>query len=108
MKGTRLRQQAQALEIVLDNQSSPSYRPSPLVAQVAWMNHCRFLNEWSPSLSAVSAADIAWGKSDLLERTSKTPSRSSSSDNILLSSSFASVTRSRSLLSTTKMIPCVF
>merc|ERR1712093_259625 len=37
-----------------------------------WMNHCRLRSECRPSLSAVSAADMAWGRSDLLESTSKT------------------------------------
>jgi hypothetical protein len=48
------------------------------------------------------------GKSCLLAKTRRRASRSSSSFSIRWSSSRASTTRSRSLLSTTKMIPCVF
>ncbi len=47
----------------LDNQSRPSYKPSPLVAHVAWMYQFRFLNECKPSLSVISGAFIAFGKS---------------------------------------------
>ena len=86
----------------------PSYRPSPDVAHVDWMYHLRLRIEWRPSLSVISATDMALGRSCLLAKTSRTASRSSSSLSILLSSSHASVTRSRSLLSTTKIRPCVF
>ncbi len=47
----------------LDSQSNPSYRPSPLVAHVAWMYQFRFRSEWRPSLSVTSAGFIAFGKS---------------------------------------------
>lgn len=56
----------------------------------------------------ISAAFIAFGKSCLLAKTNSKASRSSSSFNIRWSSSRASETRSRSLESTTKMIPWVF
>ena len=47
----------------LDSQSSPSYNPSPLVAHVACMYQLRERNECKPSLSVISAAFIALGKS---------------------------------------------
>lgn len=47
----------------LESQSSPSYRPSPLVAQVAWMYQFLWRNECSPSLSVISAAFMALGRS---------------------------------------------
>lgn len=47
----------------LESQSSPSYKPSPLVAHVACMYHWRFLKLCRPSLSVISAAFIAFGKS---------------------------------------------
>lgn len=85
----------------------------------------------SPSLSVISAAFMAFchgkrllvqfhlkmhtkksrkltGKSCLLAKTKSKASRSSSSFNILWSSSRASLTRSLSLESTTKIIPWVF
>ena len=96
--------------------------------QWRWRRECR------PSLSVISAAFIALGRSCLFANTSNTASRSSSwsdeivhqyvffnntineinsevkltSFNILCSSSRASTTRSLSLLSTTNMRPCVF
>ena len=105
------------------NHSSPSYRPSPEVAQAAfgssvnvrlrntiptWIYHVLCLRPWSPSLSVISAVFIAMGKSCLFANTSKSASRSSSSFNIRWSSSRASETRSRSFESTTKIMPCVF
>jgi enoyl-[acyl-carrier-protein] reductase (NADH) len=51
---------------------------------------------------------MALGKSCLLAKTRRIASRSSSSLSIRWSSSRASPIRSRSLESTTKMIPCVF
>ncbi len=47
----------------LASQSSPSYRPSPLVAQVACIYQLRWRSEWRPSLSVISAAFIAFGRS---------------------------------------------
>lgn len=47
----------------LESQSNPSYNPSPLVAHVACMYQFRLRNEWRPSLSVISAAFIAFGKS---------------------------------------------
>ncbi len=111
-----------------ESQSRPSYKPSPLVAHVAWIYQLRFRNEWRPNLSVISAAFIAFGKSYLekkqknnlikkyfkikltclLANIKRTASRNSSSANIRWSSSRASPTRSRSLLSTTKIKPCVF
>ena len=69
------------------------------------MNQWRWRMEWSPSLSVISAAVMAFGKSCLLAKTRSTASRSSSSFSIRWSSSLASETRSRSLLSTTKISP---
>lgn len=46
-----------------ESQSSPSYSPSPLVAQVDWMNQFLLRRLWSPSLSVTSAAFNAFGKS---------------------------------------------
>ena len=46
-----------------ESHSRPSYRPSPLVAQVAWMYHVLFLRPWRPSLSVTSAAFMALGRS---------------------------------------------
>lgn len=89
----------------LDSQSRPSYNPSPLVAQVAWMYQLRFLNECSPNLSVISAAFIAFGKSCLFANINSTASLSSSSASMRISSSFASPIRSLSLLSTTKIRP---
>ena len=88
--------------------SRPSYRPSPLVAHVDWMYHCLCLSEWRPSLSVISAAFMALGRSCLLAKTRRSASRSSSSLSMRCSSSRASDTRSRSFESTTKMMPCVF
>ena len=83
----------------------------------------RCLRECRPSLSVISAAFIAFcnhirnkisrlagsihhtGKSCLLAKTRSKASLNSSSFNIRCNSSRASTTRSRSLLSTTKMIP---
>mmetsp|Transcript_11643 Transcript_11643/g.40779 ORF Transcript_11643/g.40779 Transcript_11643/m.40779 type:complete len:227 (+) Transcript_11643:1062-1742(+) len=96
------------LERVAESQSRPSYRPSPVVAQVAWMNHSRPRSEWRPSLSVISAGVMARGKSCLLANTSSVASRSSSSESSLSSSALASSTRSRSFESTTKISPCVF
>eukprot|EP01018_Ginkgo_biloba_P038737 Gb_38389 [translate_table: standard] len=94
--------------MLFESQSRPSYRPSPEVAQVLWIYQWRWRREWSPSLSVISAAFIAFGRSCLLAKTSKTASRNSSSLSILCNSSLASTTRSLSLLSTTKIRPCVF
>ena len=47
----------------LESQSRPSYKPSPLVAQVAWMYQFRLRNECKPNLSVISGAFIAFGKS---------------------------------------------
>ena len=84
------------------------FKNLPLVAQAVWIYQCLFLKECKPSLSVISAAFIALGRSCLLANTSKRASRSSSSFNIRWSSSRASEIRSRSLESTTKMIPWVF
>lgn len=46
-----------------ESQSKPSYKPSPLVAHVAWIYQLRFLKEWRPSLSVISAAFMALGRS---------------------------------------------
>lgn len=152
--------------MLFESQSSPSYSPSPEVAHVLWIYlqgviynvgyskgerqrekdnfnnqfyQWRWRREWRPSLSVISAAFIALGRSCLFANTSSTASLSSScqwnqqhqrrskylktfscslnvrnswagstSFNILCSSSLASTTRSRSLLSTTKISPCVF
>ncbi|KIP10690.1 hypothetical protein PHLGIDRAFT_209497 [Phlebiopsis gigantea 11061_1 CR5-6] len=72
------------------------------------MNHVLCLRPCSPSLSVISAAFMALGRSCLLAKTSRRASRSSSSLSIRCSSSRASETRSRSFESTTKMMPCVF
>lgn len=88
-----------------ESQSRPSYKPSPLVAQVAWIYQLRFLNECSPNLSVISAAFIAFGRSCLFAKINRTASLSSSSANMRISSSFASPIRSLSLLSTTKIRP---
>jgi len=48
---------------LLESQSSPSYKPSPLVAQVAWINHFLFLRLFNPSVSVISDAFMALGKS---------------------------------------------
>ncbi|TNN68981.1 hypothetical protein EYF80_020842 [Liparis tanakae] len=47
----------------LESQSRPSYSPSPLVAQVAWMYQLRWRRACRPSLSVISAAFIALGRS---------------------------------------------
>ena len=47
----------------LASQSRPSYSPSPLVAQVAWMYQLRWRRECRPSLSVISAAFMALGRS---------------------------------------------
>ena len=55
---------AQALlAMLLESQSSPSYSPSPLVAQVLWMYQWRCRRLCRPSLSVISAAFMAFGKS---------------------------------------------
>ena len=74
---------------VAESQSSPSYKPSPVVAQHAWMYHCLCLKPCSPSLSVIAAALIALGRSCLLANTSNTESLNSSSLSILWSSSRA-------------------
>lgn len=73
-----------------------------------WMNHVRCLSPCNPSLSVISAAFMALGRSCLLAKTRRMASRSSSSFNIRCNSSRASEIRSRSFESTTKMIPWVF
>merc|ERR1719316_964880 len=90
-----------------DNQSKPSYNPSPVVAHVDWMNHCLLHKLFKPSFCEISAAFIASGKSCLLANTKTAASRISSSLIILKSSSCASSMRSRSLLSTTKIAASV-
>ena len=87
------------------SQSSPSYKPSPVVAQVACMFQVRLPRPLRPSFSVISTRDIAFGKSCLFANTRRIASRSSSSRSIFSSSLRASPTRSRSLLSTTKIIP---
>ena len=47
----------------LESQSRPSYRPSPLVAHVAWMYQLRWRSECRPNLSVISAAFMAFGRS---------------------------------------------
>lgn len=47
----------------LESQSRPSYRPSPLVAHVAWMYQLRWRSACRPSLSVISAAFMALGRS---------------------------------------------
>lgn len=169
------------LAMLLESQSRPSYNPSPEVAHVLWiylwltrdlkqnrqlagqsrnkqtgkrLYQWRCRREWRPSLSVISAAFIAFGRSCLFANTSSTASLSSSytyykqqiiehsnftcitakciphywkfqlnrenkptkckeanrhtSFSIRWSSSLASTTRSRSLLSTTKISPWVF
>ena len=95
------------------SQSKPSYSPSPDVAHVAckeihseihlhtfrhqrrtWMYQFLFLRLWRPSLSVISAAFIALGKSCLLANISRTASLNSSSASILINSSRASPIRS--------------
>ena len=51
------------LERVAESQSRPSYRPSPVVAQHAWIYHCRWRRPCRPNLSVISAADMALGRS---------------------------------------------
>lgn len=43
------------------HQSSPSSSPSPLMAQLLWIDHCRFLSVSRPSCSDTSAGVIALG-----------------------------------------------
>merc|ERR1739836_141219 len=57
------------LESVRDNQSKPSYRPSPVVAQADWMNHWRWRKLLRPNFSLTSAAAMEFGKSCLLAKT---------------------------------------
>ena len=94
--------------MLLDSHSRPSYSPSPEVAHVLWMYlvdckrkqrhkilrqlkcfdfqrlvemfiyQWRWRKVWRPSLSVISAAFIAIGRSCLLANTSNTASRSSS------------------------------
>merc|ERR1711939_1197652 len=92
------------------HQSAPRMEPPLLHAEDSLkltLAHAPPLTHQS-SFSVTSAAVIALGKSCLFAKTRRTASRISSSFSILLSSSFASSTRSRSLLSTTKIKPCVF
>ena len=63
-------------------------RASTWIYQLRWRRDCK------PSFSVTSAADMALGKSCLLQNTSKTASRSSSSFNMRCNSSRASPTRS--------------
>merc|ERR1711896_90795 len=67
------------LERLVESQSRPSYSPSPDVAQVDWMYQLRWRSECKPSLSVISAAFMALGRSCLLANTNRTASRSSSS-----------------------------
>lgn len=90
---------------LLESQSSPSYRPSPEVAQADCMYHLREFFFSNPSFSVISDTHIALGRSCLLAKTSTMASLSSSSLNIRSSSSLASRIRSRSLLSTTNIRP---
>lgn len=48
---------------VTQSQSSPSYSPSPVVAHVAWMYHLRLRMFCRPSVSVMSAAFMALGRS---------------------------------------------
>lgn len=74
---------------VADSQSKPSYRPSPVVAQQACMYHCLWRRPCRPSLSVISAALMALGKSCLLANTRRIDSRNSSSFNMRCNSSLA-------------------
>ena len=74
---------------VADSQSKPSYRPSPVVAQQACMYHCLWRRPCKPSLSVISAALMAFGKSCLLANTNRIDSRNSSSFNMRCNSSLA-------------------
>ena len=74
---------------VAESQSRPSYNPSPVVAQHAWMYHCLCLRPCKPSLSVISAALIALGRSCLFAKTNRMESRSSSSFNMRCNSSRA-------------------
>ena len=92
--------------MLFESQSNPSYKPSPEVAQVLWIylqhqidilireslysveterkKHRQFIyqwrwrREWRPSLSVISAAFIAFGRSCLFANTSSTASLNSS------------------------------
>merc|ERR1712187_829945 len=65
---------AQRFELsVRDIQSSPSYKPSPDVAQAAWRNHFRLRMLYKSSFSVTSAVVIESGRSCLLAKTSSTP-----------------------------------
>jgi len=89
------------LESTRDSQSRPSYKPSPVVAHADWMNHWRLRTVCRPNFSVISAAVMEFGRSCLFAKTRSAASRISSSFKIFESSSRASSTRSRSLLSTT-------
>ena len=59
-----------------------------------WMHQLRWRRDCKPSFSMTSAADMALGRSCLLQNTSRTASWSSSSFNMRCNSSRASPTRS--------------
>mmetsp|Transcript_2308 Transcript_2308/g.6878 ORF Transcript_2308/g.6878 Transcript_2308/m.6878 type:complete len:206 (+) Transcript_2308:48-665(+) len=87
--------------IAFASQSSPSCSPSPLMADVLKICHCRCLSDASPSLSATASTGKALGRSCLFAKTSSAASLSSSSSSIVTSSCFEIPIRSASALSTT-------
>lgn len=87
------------------NHCKPSNRPSPVVAVVACTCHRRLPRVCNSNFSVTSATDMACGRSCLFANTKTHAFLNSSSVSIFFNSLQASLMRSRSLESTTKMIP---
>lgn len=90
------------------SQSKPSNRPDPFNALVSWMDHCRFFISAKPNDSLMLRAFNAPFESCLFANTNKMASFNSSSSNMAISSCLATLRRSTSQESTTKIMASVF
>lgn len=88
-------------------QPRPSYNPSPLRAQQAWMCQSWFLMLWRDRVSVISAGVMASLRSCLFAKTSTTECWRSSCPSNLKSSSFIMEILALSVLSITAMIAWV-
>jgi len=96
------------LSIAPLSQSNPSKSPVPFSAHVALIDHVRDLILESANALEISAASRAPSPSCLFAKMSTMASFKSDSSSIVHNSCFAMSNRSRSVLSTTKMMASVF
>ena len=88
-------------------QPRPSYSPSPVRAQQAWMCQSWFLMLWRERASVISAGVMASLRSCLFAKTSITECCKSSCPSNLKSSSFIIEILALSVLSITAIMACV-